>query len=116
MADRLKDAEDLRLETLFASDPIPDAGFSKRVEKHVRRQLWVRRLALPIALLVGGLIAAKPMIELMTAVVRVANVLPANIGKNLDALPVGDLPQLSTVMMGAMLAIAAIMLSRLLED
>jgi len=116
MADRLKDAEDLRLESLFASDPIPDAGFSVRIEKRIRRQLWVRRLALPIAVLVGGLIAAKPLIDLLTAMARIANVLPASIGANLKSLPIGDLPQLSTVMMGVMLAIAAIMLSRLLED
>jgi len=116
MADRLKDAEDRRLESLFASDPIPDAGFSIRIEKRIRRQQWIRRLALPIAVLVGGLIAAKPLIELLTALVRIADVLPGSITRNFGTLPLGDMPQMSTVMMGAMLAIAAIMLSRLLED
>ena len=66
MVDRMKDAEDLKLESLFASDPIADGGFSTRIEKRIRRQLWVRRLALPVALIIGGSIAVTGTHETRT--------------------------------------------------
>ena len=48
MAEKLKDAEDRLLESLFASEPIADDGFSRRVVTRIRRRIWVRRLALPV--------------------------------------------------------------------
>ena len=87
MADRKKDAEDLRLEALFASESVPDNGFSARIEKRIRRQLWVRRLALPTAVLVGGLIAAKPLSGLVVSLTRLATQLPTQFSDNLSFLP-----------------------------
>ena len=57
--------DDLALEALFASQPIADDGFSRRVIARVRRRQWVRRLALPIAVLMGGAIAAKPALAIV---------------------------------------------------
>lgn len=116
MVDRMKDAEDIKLEALFASETISDNGFSVRVEKRIRRQLWVRRLALPLAVLVGGLIAAKPLADLLTSFLKLASLLPASVSDNLNALPAGNLPQLSTIMLGAMLTVGVVVLTRLLED
>ena len=65
MADSLRDAEDKILETLFQSEPVHDAGFSARAMKLLRRRLWVRRLALPIAFLLGALISVKPLSQLI---------------------------------------------------
>ena len=60
LADRMKDDEDLRLEALFRSDAVNDDGFSDRVMRRIRWQIRVRRFALPLAVLLGGAIAAKP--------------------------------------------------------
>ena len=49
MAEHIKDDADRMLESMFASDPVPDDGFSVRVVRKVRRRIWVRRLTLPIA-------------------------------------------------------------------
>ena len=65
MADKIQDAEDRILESLFQSDVIADDGFSDQVLKRMRRQLWVRRLALPIAMLVGAAVAVRPALELV---------------------------------------------------
>jgi hypothetical protein len=116
MADRMKDAEDLKLESLFASDTIADDGFSTRIEKRIRRQLWVRRLALPVALLIGGAIAVKPLSNLLTALFRFVSVLPDNVSSNFGAVSSIDLPQMSTLMMGGMLVLVAVMITRMLED
>lgn len=116
MVDRMKDAEDLKLEALFASEPIVDAGFSAGIEKRLRRQVWVRRLSLPIAVIVGGLIAVKPLAGLLTSVIGLLSVVPASIGENIAAAPGGDLPQLSTILLGAMLAVGAVLMSRIIED
>ena len=116
MADRMKDAEDIKLESLFASDTIADDGFSTRIEKRIRRQLWVRRLALPVALLIGGAIAVKPLSNLLTALFRFVSVLPDNVSSNFGAVSSIDLPQMSTLMMGGMLVLVAVMIMRMLED
>ncbi|MEM7430862.1 MAG: hypothetical protein AAF351_02865 [Pseudomonadota bacterium] len=64
MADKLKDTEDQLLESLFANEALADDGFSKLVVRRIRRQIWIRRLALPVAMLVGGTIAIKPLTQL----------------------------------------------------
>jgi hypothetical protein len=62
MADRLKDEADLKLEALFRTELVQDNGFSGRVVSRVRRQMWVERLSLPTAFVIGAMIAAKPLI------------------------------------------------------
>ena len=116
MADRMKDAEDRKLESLFASAPVADDGFSKRIERRIRRHLWVRRLALPVALVIGGSIAVKPLVNLLTALFRFVSVLPDNVSSNFGAVSSIALPQMSTLMMGGMLVLVAVMIMRMLED
>ena len=116
MADRMKDTEDIKLESLFATDPLPDDGFSARIEKRIRRRLWMRRLALPVAVVVGGAIAIKPLAGLVTVFSKFLAVLPGNVGNNLSDVSASSLPQLSTIMFGCMLALAFVMISRMLED
>jgi len=116
MADRMKDAEDLLLESLFASEAIPDRGFSLSVEKRIRRQLWVRRLSLPIAVLLGGAIAVKPLAGLVSAIRQFLSILPTSVSDSLVNVAIIDLPQLSTFALGAMLAVVAITVVRLLDD
>ena len=112
----MKDAEDLKLESLFASEAIADDGFSARIQKRLKRQLWVRRLTLPIAVLLGGMIAIKPLVGLVTALPGLLSVLPANVSSNLPQIATSSLPQLSTIMLGGMLVIVAITVAKMLED
>jgi len=116
MVDRMKDTEDRKLESLFASDAIPDAGFSTRIEKRIRRQLWVRRLALPIAVVIGGAIAVKPLAGLVTSLMNFMSVLPANVSSNLGGVSALNLPQMSTIALGSMLVVAVITIARLFEE
>jgi hypothetical protein len=66
MVERTQDAEDRLLSSMFQSAPIIDDGFSRRVMARIRRQIWVRRLALPVAIILGVAIAAKPAAQLVT--------------------------------------------------
>jgi hypothetical protein len=79
MAEKLKDAEDRLLESLFASDPIADDGFSQRVVGRIRRRIWVRRLALPLAMLIGAAIAIKPASQLVLAASKLLTVVPQDV-------------------------------------
>ena len=115
MADRLKDDADLKLESLFGSQSILDDGFSVRVVARVRRRIWVRRLALPVAVTIGTLIAAKPLLQLTSAISKLLVIMPDNMG-SLSNLPLSSLPQNSTVIFGAMLLFAVMMVTKMLED
>jgi hypothetical protein len=112
MAEKLKDAEDRLLESLFAAEPIADEGFSGRVVTRIRRRLWIRRLALPVAILVGGSVAAKPLAELTLAASKLLAVMP----QDLLAIPTDWLPQVQLIVVGAMLLGAGSLGLRLLED
>ena len=115
MADRLKDAEDLKLESLFRFKPVQDDGFSVNVVSRVRRRIWVRRLALPVAITIGTLIAAKPLLQLAGAVPKLLMIVPDRLS-GLNNLPLTSLPQNSTVIFGAMLLFAVMMIGKILED
>jgi len=115
MADKLRDEQDLKLEALFRSEPVADDGFSARVMSRIRRRIWVRRLALPVAFAVGGGIALKPLLQLATAMPNLVDVVPAGL-ISLDHLPLDRLPQLSTLLFGAALLMAVMMASKILEE
>ena len=112
MVNKLKDAEDRLLESLFRSDPIADGGFSRRVVAGIRRRIWVRRLSLPLAILIGGGIAAKPTVEF----VGVAGNLLAIVPQGLLEAPAAWMPQMQTVVLGAFLLVAVILGMQMLED
>ena len=79
MAEKLRDAEDRMLESLFASEPIADDGFSQRVVGRIRRRIWIRRLALPIAIIIGGAIAIKPASQLVLAASKLLTIVPQDV-------------------------------------
>ena len=66
MAEKTQDSDDRFLESMFQAEAIADDGFSDRIVRRIRRQMWVRRLALPVAMLVGASIAVKPALQLLT--------------------------------------------------
>lgn len=108
----MKDQADLKLEALFHSDAVNDDGFSERVMKRIRWQMRMRRYALPLAMLVGGLIAAKPAIDLLMVASQLVTVLPAD----LRMMPLDAMPQWTTVIGGLAIAGVTAMLVRLLEE
>jgi len=112
MAEKLKDAEDRLLESMFQSEPIADAGFSKRVVTHIRRRIWLRRLALPVAMIVGGVVAIKPVSELVLAATKLLTVIP----QGMFDIPAVWVPQVWTVVLGAMLLAVGMLGMRMIED
>ncbi len=122
MVEKLKDAEDRLLESMFRSEPIADDGFSGRVVSRIRREIWVRRLALPVAMLIGGAFAVKPATQLVIAASKLLTVVP----KGVLELPATWIPQVETVVfgasltqtvvLGAMLLAAGVLGTRMLEE
>ena len=112
MVERMKDEQDRMLESLFASAPIEDDGFSARVLGRIRRRIWLRRLALPVAVVVGALVSFKPLAGLVKALAGLSAAIP------LDQLnlPVGAMPQLQTVILGAVLLATCLVGMRIIED
>ncbi len=100
MADKIKDAEDHLLESLFRSEEIADNGFSKRVITRIRRRIWLRRLALPGAMLIGAAIAARPLFDLLTATSKLLTAVPESVLN----MPSTLLPQFQVPAFGTMLA------------
>lgn len=76
MADKMQDAEDRALKSMFQSESIEDNGFSNRVVRRIRRQIWIRRLALPTAMVFGAAIAVKPATQLIAVGSQVFGSLP----------------------------------------
>jgi len=112
MAEKLKDAEDRLLESMFQSESIADDGFSRQIVTKIRRRMWLRRLALPVAIFVGGSIAIKPVSQLSVAVSKLLTVIPVELLET----PVAWIPQPQYVVLGAMLLAAAMLGMRMLEE
>jgi hypothetical protein len=110
MAEKLKDAEDRLLESMFRSDPIEDGGFSRRVVMRIRRRLWVQRLALPVAIFIGAAVA------ITTQLVIAASKLLAIVPQGTLEIPMTWIPQMQIVILGAMLLGAAMLGVRMLEE
>ncbi|MDX1498657.1 MAG: hypothetical protein R3176_02090 [Woeseiaceae bacterium] len=111
MADRNRDAGDRLLESMLAAAPIPDDGFSERVLKRIRRRAWIRRLTLPIALVLGVAVAAEPAVELLKIGARLAGSLPA------DWFPTGlVVSQLPLFLGGGLLFVIGWLSVRALEE
>ena len=115
MAERLKDEEDLKLGALFRSGPVRDDGFSARVVARVRRQMWVQRLSLPAAFVIGALFAAKPFVQLVEFVPQVLRLIPQRVPNFVD-LPLDGMPQLSTIVLAILLLAVTMMIGRMLEE
>jgi hypothetical protein len=116
MVDRLKDNEDRLLESLFRSEPVPDNGFSRKIVFEIKRRIWIRRLTLPAAFVVGAAIAVKPLSQLAVTFSKLLTLIPAKMPTNVGSLSLGDFPHISTVILGGLLLVAMMMVSKLLEE
>jgi len=112
MADKIKDAEDRLLDSLFSAEAIADDGFSERIVGKIRRRLWLRRLTLPVAVAIGGAIALKPAV----AVFSVATQLLAAVPAELAVSATNWIPSLQLVVTGGLLLAVAMFGLRILED
>ena len=112
MADKTSDAVDRLLASAFEATPIADDGFSDRIVSTIRRRIWVSRLALPVAILVGMAFALKPALQLVNALLPLLNVVPAE----LASVPMQFLPQMQLIVLGGMAFAAGVTLLRMLEE
>ena len=115
MADRLKDEVDLRLESLFRSEPVTDDGFTMHIVSRVRRQMWVRRLSLPLAIAIGAVVSAKSVIQVVNALPDFLGSVPA-LQLSMDNLPISTLPDFSALVIGATVLGAALLIGQMLEE
>ena len=118
MAERLQDEADKMLESLFRSEPVRDDGFSVNVVKRVRRKMWIQRLSMPVAIAIGAAIAAKPLVQLATAIPNIVTSVPTSVGSvaNIEGISLASLPQTSTIILGLVLLGAIMMVSQVLEE
>ena len=112
MADKTSDAVDRLLASAFAAEPVPDDGFSKRIVTKLRRRIWVNRLALPVAILVGAAFALKPAVQVVNALLPLLNAVPIEIAR----VPMEFLPQIQLVVLGGMAFAAGVTLVKMLEE
>ncbi len=113
MADSTKDAEDRMLESMFAAEPIADEGFSEQIVGKIRRKLWLKRLSLPIAATIGGLVAYEPAVTLANVVTQlVVRVAP----QDFLAASFGWLPAPHLIVAGGLMLAVAMVSVRMLED
>lgn len=112
MAERIKDEQDRLLESMFESAPIADNEFSGQIVRRIRRKLWIRRITLPAAVLLGGLVAFQPMAALVKGIYQLLSSMPG------DVLPsvVGSLPSLQLIVTGALILFVALFSLNMLED
>ncbi len=112
MAEHLKDAEDRMLEALFAEEPIPDDGFSRQIVQRIRQKLWLRRVCITTALLLGGTVALQPTFALAGFIVR----LLGNLSDELLGISLDTLPSIAMLAGGGILFVLTFVLLQMLED
>ncbi|NNC76953.1 MAG: hypothetical protein HKN77_03255 [Woeseiaceae bacterium] len=112
MAEHIKDEDDRRIEAMFAALPLEDNGFSNRIVRKIRRRLWVRRLALPVAAIIGGAIAIKPLGSLVTLLFAFLKSLPVDF----VTASASWLPSLPMIGLGGMLLVATMLGIRMLGE
>lgn len=112
MADKTSDAQDRILESVFQSEPVPDDGFSDKIVFTIRRRIWINRLALPVAVIIGAAFALKPAAQLVIALLPLLNVVPGDMFR----APLQFLPQLQMILLGGMTFGAGITLFKVFEE
>ena len=106
MAEKLQDAEDRLLASLLRPTPIEDDGFSSRIVARIRRGIWIRRLAMPAVLLLGGAIAGKSVLQLGAVLAALGGALPID-PPALPATLLAQMPAMITV--GCLMLIGIVM-------
>ena len=111
----MTDKDDIFLRELFASPQIVDDGFSQRIVWKIRRQLWLERLTLPAAVIVGALFSVKPMAQLAEMLFRLS---PVQHMLKVD-LSVTGMPALlntQNLILGGLVFLAGMLIYQIVED
>ncbi|MCH7820556.1 MAG: hypothetical protein IIA07_00955 [Proteobacteria bacterium] len=108
----MKDTEDRLLESMFQSEPIADNGFSDSVMWRLRRRIWICRLTLPAAILIGGAIAIKPALQFVLVGSRLLNAVP----QELFAVPAAWISQLPIILIAATALVIGMLSVRMLDE
>ena len=108
----MRDDVDERLAALFHAEPIADNGFSERVTRRIRRRLWLRRLAVPLAAAVGGAIALKPLASMVTLLIEFLRSLPFDVVASTS----GWVPSPAVIGLGGLLLVAMLLCLRLIDE
>ena len=112
MAERMKDEQDRLLESMLESAPIVDNGFSRQIVRRIRHKLWIRRITLPVAVLLGGLVAFQPVVALVRGLYQVLSSMPGDLVPSLA----GSLPSLQLIVTGALILFVVMFSLNMLED
>ncbi len=112
MAERMKDEQDRLLESMFESSPIADDGFSKTIIRRIRRKLWIRRIIMPTAVLLGGLVAYQPLAALVKSLYPLLLSIPGDLVPSLSE----SLPSLQLIVTGALVLVVALFSLNMIED
>ena len=112
MAERIKDEQDRLLESMFESAAVADNGFSKQIVRRIRRKLWIRRITLPAAVLLGGLLAYQPLVALIKGVYRLLLSMPGDLVPSIS----GSLPSVQIIITGALILFVGLFSLNMLED
>ena len=112
MAERMKDEQDRLLESMFESTPIADNGFSSKIVSRIRRKLWMRRITLPAAVLLGGVIAYQPLVALLKGTYQLFVSLPGDLVPSLS----DSLPSMQLIVTGALILAVTLISLNMLED
>ncbi len=99
-------------ESMFESVPVADDGFSIGVVRKVSRRLWLRRLTLPVAAVIGAMFAIKPLAGLVKALAGLSVLIP----QDLVSTTTNMIPQAQVIVLGAMLLAACLLGLRTLVD
>jgi hypothetical protein len=112
MADKIKDAQDRMLESMFQSEPIADDEFSRRIVARIRRRLWLRRLSMPVAIVLGLALSFQPAMGLLQGLAGLVEALPTQA----ISVPLGWVPDLQNLVLAGMLFATAILGLKMLEE
>lgn len=112
MAERIKDEQDRLLESMFESPPVADGGFSKQIVGRIRRKLWIRRITLPAAVLLGGVVAYPPLAALVKGVYQLLLSMPGDLVPSIS----GSMPSLQLIVTGALVLFVTLFSLNMLED
>ena len=78
----------------------------------IRRRIWVQRLSLPVAMLIGAAIAIKPLMQL----VSIGSRLLGAVSQELPAVPVASIIQLPVIIVAVVVLAIGMLSVRMLEE
>lgn len=108
------DAADRKLQEMFASAPLPDIGFSDRVVRRLKRDARRRKLLVSMAVVMGAIFAAGPLLQLLRSFSLLIAKLDSGIA--VATAPLATLQTGLAMPLIAVLSFAALAAVKLLEE